>query len=901
MNAIFIQYRLLLVFVLVVNLCFYGIAQCKYPLRKDVSFNGKVICMQNRFTEYVNRTKNQYLIQARKLSLEGMQLKDKMDNRAAIINYLKAELLLTENVPNSELKSLLLADILHNKGRTYHYVGMGRESFDFVNDSKHINEILTRSRNVEIARFAFFFLATNFDMLEGILRTTGRLGSISCADTAVKIKRDILKIHGAEMGRSYWNYATQFRDLPLPHYGRIDTLIKFSQLAEEEFRLDKKIDRIYNGEFISTNKINLAERYMRHYNNYDSCKFYTEKAIASLSTNNFYKFPNKLPAFLNHEEMMRSSRGISLLLKYLYENTHNKMYIQIAKDILDSAVTTLSLHTAETFIQGCRNIDEMNWTNRFLINALCTGEVFPLKNEKCLDFLSEIEKVKTYNYQKKLLENKMASSQNEGKEIKAIRYLNSQYDNLEQDRLNIKHSNYLLKNLELLVTIDSLEKLNYKKEILNNIFSEKKSEIKNLFTSIKPTTTILLYYLDDFANLCISITSSHIEIYRIPDTNAFSKDLITFKNLNASQTMLDDNWCRLSNKIYRILVEPYLKNSTTSELIVISSGILNTIPFESLITSYAKNNNGKFEITYLMQNMNIRYEYSLKPFYKKELSKQTRSIEKAYAFAPKYEVPSAPSIGTINLPEVNYLKSNLRSESFPLEFNVPEAEMVASSQGGVAFVNDNATEEKFREVACSGDILHLSMHSYSYNDNPMYSGLVFAKNKTRGLIKPTIDNISWIDDGILYAYEISQMNLKSDMVVLSACETGIGRYVTGEGTRSLGLAFRYAGCNNTIMSLWKVDDKYTEELMRSFYTYLREGKPKAEALILAKKDFVKNNETAGPFFWAAFILYGDNCPVHLVRTNQLVQYICYTILFISLLFVIEIYRQKVKAKKYYKV
>ena len=135
----------------------------------------------------------------------------------------------------------------------------------------------------------------------------------------------------------------------------------------------------------------------------------------------------------------------------------------------------------------------------------------------------------------------------------------------------------------------------------------------------------------------------------------------------------------------------------------------------------------------------------------------------------------------------------------------------------------------------------------------MYSGLVFAKNKTRGLIKPTIDNISWIDDGILYAYEISQMNLKSDMVVLSACETGIGRYETGEGTRSLGLAFRYAGCNNTIMSLWKVDDKYTEELMRSFYTYLKEGKPKAEALILAKKDFVKNNETAGPFFWAAFI------------------------------------------------
>lgn len=882
MKVTLIKYRLVLIF-LVVNFCFHAKAQFDYPVRSDVSFGGKLIDMQTRFTEYISKTKNPYLIEARRLSLEGMKLNDKMDNRTAIICYLRAELLVIKNVASSELKNLLLADILQNKGRTYHYLGKGMEANDFVNDSKLLNETLISSGDIEIARFAYFFLATNYDMLEGIIRLHFRKSGVPYAYAAVKIKRDILKIRGSEMGRSYWNYAVQFRGLPIPDGVGIDTMITFSKLAIEEFKFDNKFDRIYNGEFISTNYVMLAEKYMNVYHNADSCKFYTERAIASLSIKNKYQFPDDLPAFIDHEEMMRSSRPLSVFLWYIYNNTLDRRYLELAKNLLDSAVKALSSHTAETFVQGGRNIVEMNNTNRFIINILATEASFPVKGEKCIDFLSEIEKVKTYNYQKKLLENQIVhSSQNGGIEIQAIRKLNSQYDNLEENRLKFNHIDYLEQNLNLLLRIDYLEKSSYKKEILNNIFfTDEKAEISKICTLIEPSTTILLYYFDDFANLCISVSSAGIEINRMPVGSDFYQNLTSFQELNARQTMLDDNWCKLSNKIYKSLVQPYLKNSSPKNLVIISSGILSRIPFESLVTSYSKNSQGKLDVNYLMQDINIRYEYSLKPFYKQGQKKKIPTIEKVFAFAPKYETPSATSGGTVTLSGRNYMRSDIRSESFPLKFNVPEAEMVANSQGGIAFTNNNATENKFREVAGSADILHLSMHSYALNENPMYWGLVFAKKQKISDSLKNNDVTSLIDDGILYAYEIYQMNLKSDMVVLSACETGIGRYETGEGTRSLGLAFRYAGCNNTVMSLWAVDDEYTEELMKSFYSYLNLGKPKAEALTLSKRDFVKNHNTAGPFFWAGFIMYGDNQPVNLKKQSNF-----YIFLIIGFLFIV---------------
>jgi CHAT domain-containing protein len=107
------------------------------------------------------------------------------------------------------------------------------------------------------------------------------------------------------------------------------------------------------------------------------------------------------------------------------------------------------------------------------------------------------------------------------------------------------------------------------------------------------------------------------------------------------------------------------------------------------------------------------------------------------------------------------------------------------------------------------------------------------------------------------------MVLHAQLVVLSACETGAGQYVAGEGVFSLARGFMDAGVPSVVMSLWQVNDISTSELMPLFYRHLAQGLPKDEALHKAKLEFLKTSDPmkTHPFFWAGFVLLGDNAPV----------------------------------------
>ena len=107
------------------------------------------------------------------------------------------------------------------------------------------------------------------------------------------------------------------------------------------------------------------------------------------------------------------------------------------------------------------------------------------------------------------------------------------------------------------------------------------------------------------------------------------------------------------------------------------------------------------------------------------------------------------------------------------------------------------------------------------------------------------------------AYELSGLDLRgTDLVVLSACETGLGEVVDGEGVFGLRRAFRLAGAETVVMSLWKVEDKATEALMVNFYTALKAGKGKAAALREAALN-LKKQGYSHPYYWGPFILAGN--------------------------------------------
>jgi CHAT domain-containing protein len=127
--------------------------------------------------------------------------------------------------------------------------------------------------------------------------------------------------------------------------------------------------------------------------------------------------------------------------------------------------------------------------------------------------------------------------------------------------------------------------------------------------------------------------------------------------------------------------------------------------------------------------------------------------------------------------------------------------------------------------------------------------------------------------GTLQFSDILTLKLNADLVVLSACETGLGEYHDGEGIVGLTRAFFYAGASSAVVSLWKVEDQSTALLMERFYERLKSGQNKAQALQQAKLEIIGSKiklkatgteeSLAAPFFWAPFILTGESGPLHL--------------------------------------
>jgi CHAT domain-containing protein len=158
-----------------------------------------------------------------------------------------------------------------------------------------------------------------------------------------------------------------------------------------------------------------------------------------------------------------------------------------------------------------------------------------------------------------------------------------------------------------------------------------------------------------------------------------------------------------------------------------------------------------------------------------------------------------------------------------------------------------------RATAMSDDlrqyqIVHFATHGVINNQHPELSGIVLS----------LIDKNGNQENGFLQLHDIYNLRLSAELVTLSACQTGLGKEVSGEGMVGLTRGFMYSGAKSMLVSLWKVDDRATSELMRRFYhALLVEGKPPAAALRAAKIAMLEENRWKAPFYWAAFVFQGD--------------------------------------------
>jgi CHAT domain-containing protein len=337
---------------------------------------------------------------------------------------------------------------------------------------------------------------------------------------------------------------------------------------------------------------------------------------------------------------------------------------------------------------------------------------------------------------------------------------------------------------------------------------------------------------------------------KIPHSKAFQDSLTQFiamindgiKAENTGYTPASKAaFSKLSAALYHGLLAPVMAqlNTSTDRLIVIPQGQLGYLPFSLLLTQQPGKGINWVNMPFLLHEHALRYAWSATLFCAKEnpSNYQGRLLG---GFAPDYRHLDETS---------NFLATR---SAAPLTANQPEVELIASMTGGKSHLSADASETTFKSLARQYSILHLAMHALVNDSFPLYSSLVFSNQ-----------NEEENEDGQLYAYEIYNLPLQAELLVLSACETGYGKQREGEGIMSLAHAFHYAGCPNIVTSLWQADDKSTARLMELFYAELKKGAPKDKALQVARLAYLAEGNQAHPFFWGAFVLVGDDEPVAL--------------------------------------
>jgi len=289
---------------------------------------------------------------------------------------------------------------------------------------------------------------------------------------------------------------------------------------------------------------------------------------------------------------------------------------------------------------------------------------------------------------------------------------------------------------------------------------------------------------------------------------------------------------------YQDLIAPL--GELPERLIIVPAGALATLPFEPMITAEVDQPTNYQTHPYLVQKHAISYNYSATLWQEMKERKGPKASKELLAFAPEFGQGAA---------------SFVRGRRFalsPLTYNKREVERVREIWGeGDIFMGQEATEDKFKALGEDYKIIHFATHGMANDQDPDFSLLAFTE------IADSIEN------EFLYVSDIYNMQLKADLVVLSACETALGELNEGEGSISLARSFSYAGAKSIFTTLWSVNDQATSALVENFYYNLKQGMPKDQALQKAKTMFLAagNHETSHPFLWSPYILIGDSQPI----------------------------------------
>lgn len=376
------------------------------------------------------------------------------------------------------------------------------------------------------------------------------------------------------------------------------------------------------------------------------------------------------------------------------------------------------------------------------------------------------------------------------------------------------------------------------------------TEIQQKYLS--SSQTMISYFLGEKALFAFVITKNSFDVREIvtdPQLQNKVSDLQKSIFQNASLETFSD----LSYELYRELFEPLSDLIAGHHILIIPSGPLHYLPFESLLMRPPHENSSHFhKLPYLINDFIVTYVPSVGYIELRNQQEKADYQKKIIAFAPEFKNLSAGKERKV-YPDyertVRPLLFNKR-EVLKLQelFNKPTGFWpFPKSSKNIAdiFVDHMASESTFKETDLTNyRYIHLATHAFLRKEQPARAGILFTT--------PDPNN-----DGTLYTNEIYNLELDADLVTLSACKTGTGPLAEGEGIIGLSRAFQFAGARNLLVTLWEINDRSTERLMVDFYARNKDGKPMAKALQEAKLQMINRSEYAHPRYWAPFIFIGQ--------------------------------------------
>ncbi len=358
--------------------------------------------------------------------------------------------------------------------------------------------------------------------------------------------------------------------------------------------------------------------------------------------------------------------------------------------------------------------------------------------------------------------------------------------------------------------------------------------------------TLIEYFFGKNTLYQFIIKSDSVALKATENIDQFRKTVQNYIGYFNKASAISDNVTGFAENSFELFSK--LEIPDTEKILIIPDGLLNFVPFETLLTK--KSTVLNFEkMPFLLKSSIINYEISAQK----------------YIRSNNNDLKGSSILGIFPV-----------FENTPLElsFSNEELNFIQQKFDGVFLQKDEATYTRFLDEVKKHKIIHLSTHAEAGS---------FARPAS---IQFRNENIP--------VNQLYGLQLEADLVVLSACETGVGTLAKGEGPLSIGRGFQYAGVRNILFSLWKVNDKSTSKLMQFFYQNLHSSYSSVHGLHTAKLDYLKSTEISNiqksPYYWASFVYYGAYQPSTETNFNWLFIIVA-VLLIILFLFVI---RQKLK-------